>query len=89
MDCIRVSQNLYDYLDGEVGRWRRQAISRHLDSCPACAGSVRFEVRLRQALWSACLEQPPPELRARILGALATAHPGGAEGPDVPGSLSS
>lgn len=70
MDCIRVSQNVYDYLDGEVGRLRRQAIARHLETCAACSSGFQFEVQLRQTLWSKCRDEPPPELRSRILDAL-------------------
>lgn len=70
MDCIRVSQNLYDYLDGELGLWRRQAVARHLEGCAACSSSFRFEVQLRQTLWVKCQDEPPADLHDRILHAL-------------------
>lgn len=73
MDCIRVSQDLYDYLDGEIGPFRRQAIARHLDECAACSAGYTFEVQLRQTLWEKCRDEPPPDLAERILGAIETA----------------
>lgn len=77
MDCIRVSQNLYDYLDGEVGPFRRQAIAHHLDTCAACASGYTYEMQVRQMLWEKCRDDPPPGLTERILGALeAAASPG-------------
>lgn len=91
MDCVRVSQNLYDYLDGEVGTFRRQAIARHLDGCPACSAGYTFEVQVRQMLWEKCRDEPPPGLRDRILGALdaaaAPADLGEPEPGDGPGFL--
>lgn len=87
MDCIKVSQNLYDYLDGEIGPFRRQAVSRHLESCVACSAGFDFEVRVRQTLWQKCRDPLPAEVRTRVLGALAEAGASGTEAPDlgVPG----
>lgn len=73
MDCIRVSQNLDDYLDGEVGPFRREAIAHHLDGCAACSAGYTFEVRVRRVLSERCRDEPPPGLRDRILGALEAA----------------
>lgn len=86
MDCIKVSQNLYDYLDGETGPFRRQAITRHLDGCAACSAGYTFEVQVRQMLWEKCRDEPPPELRQRILDALADSAtpPDLGEGPAGP-----
>lgn len=80
-----MSQNLYDYLDGEAGAFRRQAIARHLDACPACSAGYTFEVQVRQMLWEKCRDDPPAGLRERILGALeAAAQPSGlAAAPDA------
>ena len=72
MDCIRVSQNLDDYLDGEIGPFRRQAIARHLDACPACSAGYTFEVQVRQTLWEKCRDEAPSALRQRILESLAS-----------------
>lgn len=73
MDCIRVSQNIHDYLDGEMGRVRRLAVARHLDGCAACSSGFTFEMRLRQTLSSACQEQAPAQLRRRVLDAIESA----------------
>jgi mycothiol system anti-sigma-R factor len=73
MDCIKVSQHLHDYLDGEVGRIRRQGIARHLDTCAACSAGFRFEAHFRQLLPGKLHEEPPGELRDRVLRALGEA----------------
>jgi mycothiol system anti-sigma-R factor len=70
MDCDHAIERLYLYMDGELTSWRRWAISRHLDDCPPCAQGYDFEVELRQVVASRCREEVPPELRARIAGAL-------------------
>lgn len=73
MDCIRVSQNIEDYLHGELGRLRHQAVARHVDSCAACSASMEFEARYRQLLWSKCRDEAPPALRDRVMQALEQA----------------
>ncbi|MBI2168256.1 MAG: zf-HC2 domain-containing protein [Actinobacteria bacterium] len=75
MDCIRVSQNLDDYLDGELGRIRQHAVARHLYACAACSAGFTFEVQVRQLLWQKCRDEPPEGLRDRILEALAVIDP--------------
>lgn len=85
MDCIRVSQNIEDYLHGDLGLWRRQAVARHIDSCAACSAGVEFEARYRQLLFAKCREEAPPALRDRVMQALeAAALPADLDGLDGP-----
>lgn len=90
MDCIRVSQNIEDYLHGELGRLRQQAIARHIDGCAYCAASAEFSTRFQQMLWAKCRDEAPPELRERVLRALEEAalptdfDEGGRRGPLSP-----
>jgi hypothetical protein len=48
MDCEYALLRVYEYLDGELTVWRRQAITRHLDECPPCAEGFTFEIELRR-----------------------------------------
>lgn len=70
MDCDHAIHRVYEYLDGELTVWRRQAIARHLDECPPCAQGFTFEVELRQVIVSKCREEVPADLRRRIAEAL-------------------
>ncbi|MBV9205857.1 MAG: anti-sigma factor [Actinobacteria bacterium] len=45
--------------------------TRHLNRCPSCAGEVRGFREVATALAIAAAAAPPPELRARVLAAVA------------------
>lgn len=70
MDCDGAMHRVYEYLDGELTVWRRQAITRHLDDCPPCAEGFTFELELRQVIVSKCREEVPADLKERIARAL-------------------
>jgi mycothiol system anti-sigma-R factor len=70
MDCDETIHRIYEYLDGELTVWRRQAISRHLDECPPCAEGFDFEIELRQVIASKCRDEVPAELKLRIARAI-------------------
>lgn len=70
MDCDDAIYRIYEYLDGELTVFKRQAIARHLDECPPCAKGFDFEFELRQVISMKCRDQVPPELKARIAEAL-------------------
>lgn len=83
MDCIKITQNLHHYLDGELGRWRRQLVQRHLETCMACSSGFEFEARFRQVLLAKCREEVPPGLQERIIAALGAMGALGASDPSV------
>lgn len=70
MDCEQAIVEIYQYLDGELTTFKREAITRHLDDCPPCAQGFTFEVELRQVIAMKCRDRVPAELRARIAEAL-------------------
>jgi mycothiol system anti-sigma-R factor len=70
VDCDGAMHRIYEYLDGELTVWKRQAIARHLDECPPCADGFVFEMEIRRVVVSKCAEPCPDELRARIAKAL-------------------
>ena len=70
MDCDDAFLRIYEYLDGEMTVWRRQAITRHLDECPPCADGFTFELEIRRIVVSKCREEVPPSLRLRIAQSL-------------------
>lgn len=89
MDCVRVSQNLDHYLDGELGWWRAHAVARHLHHCAACSSGFTFEVRVRHTLSASINEPLPAGLESRVLRRLHEEGLPGA-GPDLgdpPGRL--
>ncbi|HYU39645.1 MAG TPA: mycothiol system anti-sigma-R factor [Acidimicrobiia bacterium] len=84
MDCDEAIVRLYQYLDGELTVWRRQAITRHLDECPPCAEGFDFEIELRQVIASKCRDEVPPALKRRIADAIGLSSPVPEEQPRGP-----
>jgi mycothiol system anti-sigma-R factor len=76
MDCQETHLRVYEYLDGELTVWKRQAITRHLDECPPCAEGFTFEIDLRRVVVSKCTEEVPVELKIRIALALGLTSAG-------------
>lgn len=71
MRCDTFQEWFSLYLGGELGGADRRALEGHLDVCGACAGeleTLRGSVRLLRGLLP---EDPPEELRPRILMAIA------------------
>jgi anti-sigma-K factor RskA len=58
-------------LDALEGGAERDRFSRHLSRCQSCAGEVRGFREVGTALAFAAATEPPPELRDRVLAAVA------------------
>ena len=52
----------------------RDRFTRHLDRCPSCASEVRGFREVATALAFAVAVEPPPELRTRVMAAVARTH---------------
>jgi anti-sigma factor RsiW len=71
VNCDEAQTLLHAYLDGELDLVRALEIERHLGGCPACAGGVRRQRVLRDALAGASLYQRAPAgLRERVRASL-------------------
>jgi nucleotide-binding universal stress UspA family protein len=67
--------DLLAYAEGDLERVRRDAVSAHLETCPACAETVgRLELG-REALRSAPMLELPARARAEILAGLLAPSP--------------
>jgi hypothetical protein len=74
VQCDTYQLWLSAYLDGELSSSDRMALERHLDTCATCAGemeTLRGSVRLLRELTP---EDPPAELRPRIMAAIAASR---------------
>jgi mycothiol system anti-sigma-R factor len=65
-DCNEALHTLYDYLDGELTRDRRQAIKDHLEHCAPCLRAFDFEAELKSLVARSCRDQVPENLRLRV-----------------------
>ena len=65
-DCHKAQVKVYHYLDGEIGRYRRWRIQRHLRRCPPCTDGFSFESKLQQRIREDCVDDVPEELMARL-----------------------
>ena len=50
MRCAACRRLMSPYLDGELGRWRRRRLERHIDSCTACQAELVAERRVWELL---------------------------------------
>lgn len=68
MNCDKVVNEVYTFLDGELTGVRRSMIEYHLRKCPPCADSFHFEERLLLLVKRSCSDgdEVPAELFVRL-----------------------
>jgi anti-sigma factor (TIGR02949 family) len=66
MDCERALEQLFDFLDRELGDQDRAAMQRHLHTCKSCFSRVEFERRLKGKVRSLREETPSAGVGTRI-----------------------
>lgn len=64
--CRDAEAKLYQYLDGEMGRFSRWRLRRHLRNCPPCSEGYAFEEKLKRKVRDECVDDVPKELLDRI-----------------------
>lgn len=64
--CEKCEELLQPYLDRELSSAERAEAETHLGECGYCQKRYRFEASLRMYVRSACCEEMPPELKARL-----------------------
>jgi len=69
-NCEDALHELYQFLDGQLDDYRRQAIQHHLDDCPPCYEAFDFEIELRTVIAKKCHETVPDQLKQRIADAI-------------------
>lgn len=73
--CERARVAVYEYLDGEMTRFRRIRIWWHLRRCPPCADGYVFEGALKRRIGEDCKEQMPKELLERLTALIQNDDP--------------
>jgi len=67
MDCKETVARLQVFLDRELSELEVQDVRLHLDACPPCLNTFKFEEHLKRLVQvKACPETAPTSLRARI-----------------------
>lgn len=73
--CEEALSVIYEFLDGELDGPARSRVQAHFDVCAKCYPKLRFEESFRAAVHRASAgEVPPPDLKARVLEAIARAE---------------
>lgn len=80
VDCNKVVEELFTFLDGELTASRRVQITKHLDGCPPCHEVVDFHAELKITISNKCREVAPDHLRQRIAEALGLGGQSGITG---------
>jgi predicted anti-sigma-YlaC factor YlaD len=84
-ECEATVRKMWAYLDGTCDPVEHERVAAHLRVCIACAGHFAFAAEMLRAVAKApVFSHVEPELRTRVLGALA-AH-GFHAPPNVPPS---
>lgn len=72
ISCEDALNVLYEFLDGELEDASSQRVQAHFDVCSRCYPNLRFEESFRDAVQRASRgATAPPELRARLMEAIA------------------
>ena len=83
MNCDKAVDEVYRFLDGELGTIRRSRIEWHLRKCDGCTGSYAFEERLLLLVKRSCSAEStdiPPELFDRLRALIHQEATDGASG---------
>ena len=71
MDCKRVRQVIFLYVDNEMGEELHVAFEQHMSVCPHCAQHIEYTQRWLTLVKRRCSRvQAPESLRRRILTSL-------------------
>ncbi|MBT0768077.1 mycothiol system anti-sigma-R factor [Kineosporia sp. J2-2] len=66
-DCSKVLDQVYEYLDGEMGEAELAQIRVHLEECSPCLQQYDLDVALKALVRRCCRETAPADLRERIM----------------------
>ena len=69
--CSEARAHLERFLDHECDGDLTARLAEHVATCEHCSRIADAETHLREILRSRCVEQAPPELRARVLRRLS------------------
>jgi mycothiol system anti-sigma-R factor len=77
MDCKRVSEMMFLFVDNEMQDDLVSPFRRHLDGCGHCAQRMDYTRKFLQLFRTRCTRHSAPDsLRERILGSLDRPLPG-------------
>ena len=72
IDCEKALQQIFQFIDHELGGNEREAMQRHLHTCKSCFSRAEFERRLKEKVGGLREKQEMPEVRRRISRLLKT-----------------
>ena len=72
VDCEKALQQIFQFIDHELGGNEREAMQRHLHTCKSCFSRAEFERRLKEKVGGLREKQEVPEVRRRISRLLKT-----------------
>lgn len=78
--CAKAAEQVYFYLDDEIGWFRRWQVKRHLRKCRNCCDRFEFEERLKELVaQNADTPEESGELISRLQAFLREQGPGDSE----------
>jgi mycothiol system anti-sigma-R factor len=73
-DCAEVLENLFLFLDHEMGDASYAEIKEHLDECAPCLAKYTLEQVVKTLVARSCREPAPATLRDRVLLHIRSVH---------------
>jgi len=67
VDCSKVLETVYLYLDGEIEHSELGVIREHLDECSPCLREYGIEREVKQLVARSCCETAPESLRHAVI----------------------
>ena len=58
--CREVLEQLFLYVDGEMGEGDRAVLRRHIEACADCLGHVDLEIEWKRIVQAKCGDTEPP-----------------------------
>lgn len=76
MDCEKVRQEIFLYIDKEMDEEAQAWVSAHLSRCGDCSRHIRYTIKMLMLVRQRCSRRSAPDgLRSRILERLRTPRP--------------
>lgn len=67
-ECQVIIDQIYAYLDGELGTVEQEQLKQHLLECPPCVTEYERDMLLKSLLQRSCAcEEAPVQLRTQIM----------------------
>ena len=66
MDCRKIIEKVFLYIDGEIAGVDCAQIEAHLETCQDCLHHYGFEIKIKDVVRKKCAQPAPAEMMERL-----------------------